>query len=73
MILRTLLRQPERVYSREQLMQQAWDSPETSLERAVDTHIKSLRAKLREVNSADDPIQTHHGMGYSIINSRLED
>jgi two-component system catabolic regulation response regulator CreB len=73
MILKTLLRQPERVYSREQLMQQAWESPETSLERAVDTHIKSLRAKLREVNSADDPIRTHRGMGYSIMNNRLED
>lgn len=73
MILKVLLRHPERVYSREQLMQQAWDSPETSLERAVDTHIKSLRAKLREVHSADDPIRTHRGMGYSIINNRLED
>lgn len=72
MILKTLLRHPERVYSREQLMRQAWDSPESSLERAVDTHIKSLRAKLREVHNADDPIRTHRGMGYSIINNRLE-
>lgn len=72
MILKTLLRQPERVYSREQLMQQAWDSPETSLERAVDTHIKSLRAKLRDTHAADDPIRTHRGLGYSIVNKRLE-
>jgi two-component system, OmpR family, catabolic regulation response regulator CreB len=71
MILKALLRHPECVYSREQLMQQAWDSPETSLERAVDTHIKSLRAKLREVHGADDPIRTHRGMGYSIVNRRL--
>lgn len=70
LILKTLLRQPERVYSREQLMQQAWDSPETSLERAVDTHIKSIRAKLREVNGDDDPIRTHRGLGYSIVNRR---
>lgn len=73
MILKTLLRQPERVYSREQLMQQAWAAPETSLERAVDTHIKSLRAKLREAHAADDPIRTHRGLGYSIANKRLED
>lgn len=73
LILKVLLRQPERVYSREQLMQQAWDSPETSLERAVDTHIKSLRAKLREVHDAGDPIRTHRGLGYSIVNQRLED
>jgi two-component system catabolic regulation response regulator CreB len=71
LILKTLLRHPEHVYYREQLMQQAWDSPETSLERAVDTHIKSLRAKLREVHDAD-PIRTHRGMGYSIVNEPLE-
>lgn len=71
LILKTLLRQPERVYSREQLMQQAWDSPETSLARSVDTHIKSIRAKLREVNDDDDPVRTHRGLGYSIVNKRL--
>lgn len=73
LILKTLLHQPERVYSREQLMQQAWNSPETSLDRAVDTHIKSIRAKLRAVNTGDDPIHTHRGMGYSIVNQRRED
>jgi two-component system catabolic regulation response regulator CreB len=73
LILKTLLRHPERVYSREQLMQQAWDSPETSLARAVDTHIKSIRAKLRAINAGDDPIRTHRGMGYSIVNRRRED
>jgi two-component system catabolic regulation response regulator CreB len=70
LILKTLLRHPERVYSREQLMRQAWDSPETSLERAVDTHIKSIRAKLRAINAGDDPIRTHRGLGYSIVNAR---
>jgi two-component system catabolic regulation response regulator CreB len=73
LILKTLLHQPERVYSREQLMRQAWDSPETSLDRAVDTHIKSIRAKLRAVNAGDDPIHTHRGMGYSIVNHSRED
>lgn len=71
LILKTLLRHPERVYSREQLMRQAWDSPETSLERSVDTHIKSIRAKLRVINADDDPIRTHRGLGYSLVNTRL--
>ena len=30
---------------------------------AADTHIKSLRAKLKAINDNDDPIQTHRGMG----------
>lgn len=66
LILRTLLAHPERIFSRAQLMDKVWDEPESSFERAVDTHIKSLRAKLREVNSDDDPIKTHRGLGYSI-------
>jgi len=45
----------------------AWDSPENSLERAVDTHIKSLRAKLREHSPDFDPIQTKRGFGYFIL------
>lgn len=67
LILKTLLSYPERVFSREQLMQNVWESPETSLERAVDTHIKSIRAKLREINSDFEPIKTHRGLGYSIL------
>lgn len=65
-ILQTLLTQPERIFSRAQLMDQIWDEPEASFERAVDTHIKSLRAKLREVAPARNPIQTHRGLGYSL-------
>jgi len=32
----------------------------------VDTHIKTLRAKLREVDPAREYISTHRGMGYCI-------
>lgn len=65
-VLSTLLSQPGRVFSRSQIMEQAWESPETSLERSVDTHIKSLRAKLREVLPDVDPIVTKRGFGYTI-------
>lgn len=65
-LLKALLSQPERIFSRAQLMDQIWDEPEASFERAVDTHIKSLRAKLREVAPERNPIQTHRGLGYSL-------
>jgi two-component system, OmpR family, catabolic regulation response regulator CreB len=71
-VLRTLLRHPERIYTRNQIMEQVWSDPGDSLERAVDTHIKTLRAKLREVNGGENPIQTHRGMGYSISGSVRE-
>ena len=38
---------------------------DVSQERTVDTHVKSLRAKIREVAPDLDPIQTHRGLGYS--------
>jgi two-component system catabolic regulation response regulator CreB len=65
-LLCALLEKPGRVLSRERLMQKAWDSPESSLERTVDAHVKSLRAKLREVKPGEDPIVTHRGLGYSL-------
>jgi two-component system, OmpR family, catabolic regulation response regulator CreB len=71
-VLRTLLRQPERIYSRAQIMDQVWLEPGESLERAVDTHIKTLRAKLREIQPQENPIKTHRGMGYSISGSVRE-
>lgn len=65
-LLLALLAQPGRVFSREQLLNRAWDEPEASLDRTVDAHIKTLRAKLRAVDETRDPIRTHRGFGYSI-------
>ncbi|CAF2092332.1 unnamed protein product [Rotaria magnacalcarata] len=65
-MLETLLRAPERVWSRTQLMQQAWDHPDYSLERTVDSHIKTLRQKLKSVAPNEDPIKTHRSLGYSL-------
>lgn len=64
-LLEVLLKQPERVWSRGQLMQAAWEHPDHSLERTIDSHIKTLRQKLRIVHPID-PIQTHRGLGYSL-------
>ena len=65
-LLKVLIERPGRVYSRDELMSRAWDDPGASFDRTVDTHIKSLRAKLRAIAPADDPIQTHRGLGYSL-------
>jgi two-component system, OmpR family, catabolic regulation response regulator CreB len=66
LLLKALLERPAHVLSRAQLMDRVWaDAPDT-LDRTVDAHVKSLRAKLRLVDPAADPIQTHRGMGYSL-------
>lgn len=65
-LLEILINRPGRIYSRDELMQLAWDDPDASTERTVDSHIKSIRAKLREVRSQTEPILTHRGLGYSL-------
>ncbi len=65
-ILKTFIRRPGHVYSRDHLMDLAWDEPETSMDRTVDAHIKNIRAKLKEIKPQIDPITTHRGMGYSL-------
>jgi two-component system catabolic regulation response regulator CreB len=64
LLLRTLMLAPERVFSRTQLMDKVW-THEVSQERTVDTHVKSLRAKIAGLAPGADPIQTHRGLGYS--------
>ena len=64
-LLQLLLAQPERVFSREQLLDGLGVAPDAGYERSIDSHIKSLRAKLRQVQAAAEPIQTHRGLGYS--------
>ncbi|MRS90640.1 two-component system response regulator CreB [Enterobacteriaceae bacterium RIT714] len=66
LLLKTLLHAPGRVFSRQQLMDKVWGDDGESFDRTVDTHIKTLRAKLRAVNADLSPISTHRGMGYSL-------
>ena len=65
-LLAVLIEHPGRVYSRAQLMDRAWEEPDASMDRTVDSHIKSIRAKLRAVCETVDPILTHRGIGYAL-------
>lgn len=65
-LLGALLAAPGRVFSREQLLVAAWDDPGAALDRTVDAHVKSVRAKLRAAAPDADPIETHRGLGYSL-------
>lgn len=65
-LLSGMLSQPNRVFTRAQLLEIIWDANHPSEERTIDTHIKSLRAKLKEIDASADQINTHRGIGYSI-------
>jgi two-component system, OmpR family, catabolic regulation response regulator CreB len=43
-----------------------WAQAEESQDRTVDTHIKTLRSKLRMAYDEESPIRTHRGLGYSL-------
>ena len=68
-LLRVLISHPGRVYSREQLMAHISENPEMSLDRSIDSHIKTIRQKLKSIRSDEDQIITHRGIGYSLKES----
>ncbi len=64
-LLATFLSQPGRTFTREQLLEHAWDDPGSAMDRTIDAHIKTLRAKLTAVSpKCDKVIQTRRGLGY---------
>ncbi len=59
------LKQPNRTFTREQLLEHAWDDPGSAMDRTIDAHIKSLRSKLRETSpTLSEVIVTRRGLGY---------
>jgi len=65
LLLALLLDRPGRILSRIQIMESVWQDGGESLERTVDTHIKTLRSKLRAIRE-EEVILTHRGLGYSL-------
>lgn len=65
-LLSSLLAAQGRILSRHHLLDAVWGLHSDSTDRTVDTHIKTLRAKLRAVVADQDFITTHRGMGYSL-------
>lgn len=65
-LLSYFLERPGRILSRDYLLDCVWGQTSDSLDRTVDTHIKTLRAKMRDIAPRLDLIATHRGMGYSL-------
>ncbi|MFT6407280.1 MAG: two-component system catabolic regulation response regulator CreB [Arenicella sp.] len=65
-LMASFVAQPGRVFSRRQLIEKIWSSNHPSDDRAIDTHIKTLRAKLKTLNPQQEFIITHRGFGYSL-------
>ncbi len=63
-ILAALAERPGRVVERDALVERAYGGPHHVAARTLDSHVRNLRAKLREKGS--DPIGTVHGVGFRL-------
>ncbi|MCC5855274.1 MAG: response regulator [Idiomarina sp.] len=66
-LLEHLATHPGRVFRRSELMDVAYDDHRVVSDRTVDSHIKNLRAKLHEVASEEELIQSVYGLGYKFV------
>ena len=67
-LLSMFIEYPNRVYNRDQILNNVFDDGRIVLDRTVDTHIKNLRQKLQAVNAESDYIRSIYGIGYSFEN-----
>lgn len=67
LILDALARRPGVVKSRDALMDAAYDEQIYVDDRTIDSHIKRLRRKFRQVDKQFDAIETLYGVGYKFI------
>ncbi len=68
-LLALLTSSPGRVFTREQVLDRAWEDGGSVTDRTIDAHVKTLRRKLAEVagnggGSGDGVIETVRGVGY---------
>jgi two-component system OmpR family response regulator len=61
-ILKTLMRRPTKVFTREELMEGAYNDRRIVSDRTIDSHMRTIRKKFASVGG--DPIENRRGVGY---------
>lgn len=67
-VLQTLMGFPGKVFSRNELMDGAYDHGTVVSDRTIDSHVRRVRRKFEEVGQ--NPIETVHGLGYKLGHCR---
>ncbi len=65
-ILELLLSNPHRIFSRSVLLARLWELETAPTESVINSHIKSIRQKLKAAGATEDPIETVYGFGYRL-------
>ena len=63
-ILRQMLQQPGRVFSRAQMLGSTHSDERDVSDRAIDSHVKNLRRKIQAIDPAFNSITSVYGVGY---------
>jgi two-component system response regulator BaeR len=66
-LLKPLADKPERIFTREQLMQNMYSDHRIVNNRTIDSHIKKLRKKLSDISDGKDWVQSVYGTGYRLV------
>jgi two-component system response regulator ChvI len=69
LLLKTLVDRPEHIKSREQLIDTAYGSGVYVDDRTIDSHIKRIRKKFKDIDSTFNNIETVYGIGYKYIDA----
>ncbi len=69
-LLYYLCKNPGKVVTREEALQEIWGYDYYGDTRTVDVHIRKIRYKLEQINSQDMPVETVRGVGYRWRNKR---
>jgi len=66
-VLELLAGEPERVFTRTEIMQHLWESSYVGDQRACDIHVSNLRRKVEEDAADPKRIVTVRGVGYKLV------
>ena len=65
-LLELLRRNPDRIFSRSAILDRLWGFDDAPTDRAINTHIKDIRKKLKAGGLTEEIIETVYGMGYRL-------
>jgi len=66
-LLNLLMQKPGRIYSREQIIELAYKNERNISDRAIDSHIKNIRKKVRSLDIDNNIIETTYGAGFRYV------
>ena len=65
-IMEILMRHPKRVFTKQELFEQAWGEPYAADDNTVNVHVSNIRSKLK-ASGTDGYLKTVWGMGFKLV------